>query len=196
MERYNNPPVHNLVTFGSQHMGISDLPACKPTDFLCKLASRVIKSGAYSHYAQTNVVQAQYYRDTDNLEAYWEANSFLADINNEVAETVNTTYADNLKKLENLVLVMFSDDKTVVPKESAWFGSYSPPEGLIPGSNTGEKTIVPMMLQPTYLADTFGLRSLDENGGVSLEICEGEHMQLSQDCWEPLVRKYVGGSLD
>ena len=175
-------------------MGIADLPACRPTDFLCKLAYRVIKSNAYTSYAQHNIVQAQYYRDTNNLEAYFEANSFLADINNEVAETVNTTYADNIKKLENLVLVMFSEDKTVVPKESAWFGSYSPPQGL--RSFGDEKTIVPMMLQPTYLADTFGLRTLDERGGVSLEICAGEHMQLSQDCWEPLVRQYVGGSLN
>lgn len=175
-------------------MGIADLPACKPTDFLCRLATRVIKSGAYSNYAQHNIVQAQYYRDPENLQAYFEANSFLVDINNEVAETVNTTYADNLKKLQNLVLVMFSEDKTVVPKESAWFGSYAPPQGL--GRFADEKTIVPMMLQPTYLADTFGLRSLDERGGVSLEICAGEHMQISQDCWEPLIRQYVGGSLD
>lgn len=182
------------MTFGSQHMGIADLPACKPTDFLCKLASRVIKSGAYSHYAQHNFVQAQYYRNPEELEAYFEASSFLVNINNEVAKTANATYAENLKTLNNLVLVMFSADKTVVPKESAWFGSYAPPEGVKSGS--GEKTIVPMALQPTYLADTFGLRTLDARGSVSLEICSGEHMQLAQECWEPLVREYAGGSLD
>lgn len=53
-----------------------------------------------------------------------------------------------------------------------------------------------MQLQPTYLADTFGLRTLDEKGGVTFEVCQGEHMQIAQDCWEPLVREYVGGKLD
>ena len=171
-------------------MGISDLMPCKITNIACHLARLAIKSNVYSHYAQKYIIQAQYYRDTDNLDAYWAADTFLADINNEVKETANTTYADNLKKLENLVLVMFSEDKTVLPKESAWFGSYTP------GSTSREKNIVPMKLQPTYSADSFGLRTLDEQGRVSLETCEGGHMQLSQDCWEPLVRKYIGGSLE
>ena len=37
------------------------------------------------------------------------------------------TYAQNFATLSKLVLILFSEDKTVVPKESAWFGSYSPP---------------------------------------------------------------------
>lgn len=81
-----------------------------------------------------------------------------------------------------------------MPKESAWFGSYATSEGDS-GTAMGTKSVVPMRLQPTYLADTFGLRTLDEAGGVSLEICTGEHMQITQDCWEPLVRRYVGGKI-
>ena len=50
-----------------------------------------------------------------------------------------------------------------------------------------------MRLQPIYLDDRIGLKTLDERGDVILESCEGEHMQLSQDCWEPIVKKYVGG---
>ena len=117
-------------------------------------------------------------------------NKFLTSINNEIPETVNKTYAQNLISLNNLVLILFSDDKTVVPKESSWFGSYAASEG-----DANDKNIIPMKLQPTYLADTFGLRTLDGRGGVSLEICQGEHMQVTTDCWEPLVRKFVGGKL-
>ena len=34
--------------------------------------------------------------------------------------------------------------------------------------------------------------TLDERGAVQLESCDGEHMQLARDCWEPLVKQYTG----
>lgn len=55
-ERYNNPPVHNLITFGSQHMGIADLPGCKPFDVMCNLARSAANIGVYSSWAQKNVI--------------------------------------------------------------------------------------------------------------------------------------------
>ena len=134
-------------------------------------------------------MQAQYYRDPDQLETYLEYNKFLPSINNELSEERNETYARNLATLNALVLVLFSADKTVVPKESAWFGSYAPESE----ENGDEKTIVPMRLQPLYTQDWIGLRSLDERGRVVLETCEGAHMQISDACWKPLVQQYVGG---
>jgi hypothetical protein len=55
------------------------------------------------------------------------SNHFLTSINNEVPTTRNATYAAHLAQLETLVLVLFERDRTVVPKESSWFGSYAPP---------------------------------------------------------------------
>lgn len=57
IERYNSPRVFNLITFGSQHMGISDLPGCKPTDFLCRAARSAAGAGVYTTWAQNNLVQ-------------------------------------------------------------------------------------------------------------------------------------------
>jgi len=190
VERYNSPPVHNLISFGSQHMGVADLPVCRPSDILCLLARRAARAGVYSKYAQSNLVQAQYFRDPDQLPAYLATNTFLTSINNEIPETVNTTYAENFISLHKLVLILFSADKTVVPKESSWFGSYEPSD-----SGMRSKTIIPMRLQPVYLEDTFGLRTLDKRGSVILETCEGEHMQITRECWEPLVKRFVGGKL-
>jgi len=215
VERYNSPPVHNLITFGSQHMGVSDVPTCRPGDFLCQITRRAIKNGVYSHWAQTNLVQAQYFRDPNQMETYLSANHFLPDINNEVPDSRNETYAQNLATLDNLVLVLFSKDKTVVPKESAWFGSeaiddeirqpelsrkgygaFKDQEQVSLGAGARraeEKTIIPMRLQPLYTEDWIGLRELDERGSVIFETCEGEHMQMG-DCWEDLVKRFVGSS--
>ena len=57
IERHNDPPIRNLITFGSQHMGISDLPACKPYDLLCNLARNAVRAGVYNEWAQQNLVQ-------------------------------------------------------------------------------------------------------------------------------------------
>ncbi|TFY81625.1 hypothetical protein EWM64_g2390 [Hericium alpestre] len=193
VERYNSPPVHNLITFGAQHMGVSDMPGCRPFDVLCQIARSTAKKSVYAAWAQKHLVQAQYYRDASQLDLYLEANHFLTSINNELPKPSqrNTTYATNLASLNKLVLVMFARDKTVVPKETAWFGSYAPDTD----DASDEKTIVPMRVQPLYVEDWIGLRALDEKDGVVLTMCDGEHMQLPKKCWEPIVKRYVGGAI-
>ncbi|TFK44545.1 Alpha/Beta hydrolase protein [Crucibulum laeve] len=205
VERYNSPPVNNLITFGSQHMGISDIPLCRPYDFLCQVARRATKGAVYGEWAQTNLVQAQYFRDPNNLDTYLKANHFLTSINNEIPESRNQTYSHRLASLDNLILVIFTKDKTVVPKESAWFGSEAVEDEDLASldgstqtalqSRSADKTIIPMRLQPLYLEDWIGLRELDERGGIAFESCDGEHMQMN-GCWEHLVQKYAGGRVN
>jgi len=153
--------------------------------------------------------KAQYFRDPANLITYLTANRFLTSINNELPPSRNETYARNLASLNTLVLVIFTQDKTVVPKETAWFASevvlddddsiFRPSQSkqkqinLGPTAATNEQRIlVPMRLQPLYKEDWIGLRALDERGGVVFDVCEGEHMRMD-GCWEPLVRRFVGG---
>ncbi|KAF9484503.1 palmitoyl-protein thioesterase [Pholiota conissans] len=198
VEMYNSPPVQNLITFGSQHMGISDLPGCSRYDFLCQAALRAAKQAVYSDWAQKNLVQAQYYRDPARIQTYLTSNLFLSAVNNEVPAFRNSTYSHNFASLQKLVLVLFTEDKTVVPKESSWFGSEESHDDVRALDNqysfvgASERGIVPMRLQPLYTEDWIGLRQLDQRGDVVLETCQGEHMQMG-DCWEDLVTKFVGG---
>ncbi|KAH6914175.1 palmitoyl-protein thioesterase [Coprinopsis sp. MPI-PUGE-AT-0042] len=194
VERYNSPKMHNLITFGSQHMGISDIPLCARFDFLCQVARRATKAAVYGDWAQQNLIQAQYFRNPSAYPTYLRANHFLASINNERPEERNVTYAHNLASLNKLVLVVFTEDRTVVPKESSWFGSEAIPDDMqfaVQQPFVGDKAIIPMRLQPLYTEDWIGLRKLDERGDVVLESCQGEHMQLG-GCWERLVRSFVG----
>lgn len=204
--------MNNLITFGSQHMGVSDLPICGPRDLLCQIARRTAKRAVYGNWAQNNIIQvsltarpvhqlltpilqAQYFRDPSNIDAYLATNHFLTSINNELPDSRNDTYARRLATLNKLVLVIFTEDQTVVPKESAWFGSEAIQENFgseqIP-MGLADKTIIPMRLQPLYREDWIGLRELDERGDVVLDVCQGEHMQIGE-CWERLVREYAGG---
>lgn len=192
VERYNAPRVRNLVTFGSQHMGIADLPGCSPSDFLCHKVHELLRSKMYGEYAQSNVVIAQYFRDTSSIEQfakYHAVNSFLHDINNEGAEK-NLRYKERLSLLQNFVMVRFDEDKTVVPSASAWFGAFEDPDRRSLNSTNG--TIVPLRNSRLYREDWLGLRVLDERGAIKMHTCHGVHMQLSDECLVQTLGPYIG----
>jgi palmitoyl-protein thioesterase len=61
-------------------------------------------------------------QDPYNLADYLARNVFLPDLNNE--GSMHPEYGENLAQLERLALFRFSDDFTLVPRDSAWFAAY------------------------------------------------------------------------
>ncbi|KAH9908550.1 palmitoyl-protein thioesterase [Xylariomycetidae sp. FL2044] len=178
-ERCNAPPLRSLLTFGSQHNGIVDYRACGPADLLCRGAMALLHGNTWSAWVQGHLVPAQYFRDPADLAPYLESSNFLADINNE-REGKNAAYAENLAALENLVLYMFENDTTVIPKETAWFEEVD-----------GEGS-TPLRARKIYTEDWIGLRALDRKGGLKFETMPGDHMQLSDEVLVDAFKKYFG----
>ncbi|KAI9332837.1 palmitoyl-protein thioesterase 1 [Obelidium mucronatum] len=146
----------------------------------------LFKSGAYLSWIQNRVVQAQYYRDPQNYKKYLEKNIFLPHINNEVEASRNESYKDNLKALNKLVLIRFSEDTMVVPSESSWFGFFDE-----------EMNIVQMENQDLYLQDWIGLRWLNEKGRVDRLLQDGKHMQIDEDYFvNQIVPTYLANLVD
>lgn len=179
VERCNAPPVRNLVTFGSQHNGIVDYRTCGLTDWLCKGAMALLHGQTWSSFVQSRLVPAQYFRDPADLDSYLEYSNFLADINNERV-LKNETYARNIAALENLVLYMFENDTTVVPKETSWF------EDVIGNEST------PLRARKLYQEDWIGLRALDRKGGLKFATTPGDHMQLSDEVLTEVFTDFFG----
>lgn len=194
VQRCNTPKVRNLVTFGSQHMGIADLPACGPTDLLCRVAEAALLGGIYTDYAQSHLVSAQYYRNPKDPKAfasYLEKNDFIKDINNE-GENTNATYAKNLASLENFVMLMFDKDTTVEPKQSSWFASYPIRNETETSRKSDPNEPIPLRQSSIYLDDRIGLKKLDKRGSLVMELCHGIHMQIDPACQLKVFGKYVG----
>lgn len=181
VERCNAPPVRSLVTFGSQHNGILDFSECAPANFLCRGAMALLRGNVWSSYVQNNLVPAQYYRPTagPEYEAYLENSNFIADINNE-REDKSELYKANLAGLENFVMYMFEDDKTVIPKETAWFSEVNGTE------------VTPLRARPIYEQDWIGLRELDRKGGLKFRVAPGEHMELEVDLLNATFSEFYG----
>ncbi|KAK3352203.1 Alpha/Beta hydrolase protein [Lasiosphaeria hispida] len=179
VERCNNPPVRSLVTFGSQHNGISAFRECALTDWVCRGAMALLKGGAWTSVVQSRLVPAQYYRDPAQYDKYLEFSSFLADINNE-RPVKNAEYKKNIGLLENLVLYMFEDDTTVIPKETAWFEEVNGTE------------ITPLRARKLYSEDWIGLRELDRKGGLKFLTVPGEHMHLTDKVLNETFAEFFG----
>ncbi|KAM0709349.1 hypothetical protein Q7P35_003387 [Cladosporium inversicolor] len=186
VERCPALSVRSLVTFGSQHNGIAQFQRCGTWDLLCKGAVALVGNNAWTDYVQSHVVPAEYYRELNKTtglpsDGYLEHSHFLADVNNERAEKKNE-YAKRLAALEQFVMFVFEDDKTVVPKESGWFAEVNETSGAV--TDLRDRAI--------YLEDWIGLKALDKKGGLVFESVEGEHMALNRKDLERTFKQYFG----
>ena len=137
--------------------------------------------GAYKSWIQDKLVQAQYWHDPLDNEEYQTKSLFMSDINNDKAEK-NQTYKENLIKLEKLVLVKFSEDSTVVPRGTEWFGFYKLGQA-VEMLNYNETQL--------YKEDWIGLKTLDEAGKLDFLESPGDHLQFTDDFLFKIVDDYL-----
>ncbi|KAK3186382.1 hypothetical protein K4F52_004920 [Lecanicillium sp. MT-2017a] len=179
VQRCNNPPIRSLVTFGSQHNGISRFRECGSSDWLCKGAMALLRFNTWSSFVQSRLVPAQYFRDPEDYKPYIEGSAYLADINNE-RKVKSEKYKENIASLTKFVMFMFEDDTMVHPRESSWFSEV-----------TSEKNI-PLRKRRMYADDYLGLRKLDEKGGLVFRSITADHMQIPEQVLNDTIREFFG----
>lgn len=173
--------VRTLVTFGSPHMGVLELPRCdNPNDWICRQRNELLRKQVWHENIQRSVIPAQYFRDPFQYTSYLEHSHLLADINNERA--VNVSYKNKIESLEKLVLIAFEDDTTVVPKESAWFFDTNPLSG----------ETIPFNKTKIYLNEYLGLASLDKAHKIEFLTLPGRHMEIPETFIVDIARTYLG----
>ncbi|KAI8611005.1 Alpha/Beta hydrolase protein [Chytriomyces sp. MP71] len=182
----DGPRIHNLVTFGTAHMGVADAPKCRDkNDANCLLMRALFRNGAYLNWVQHRSVQAQYFNDPQNQEGYLSSNIFLPFVNNQVASKKSSQYKAGIQALEKLALVRFASEETVVPAESSWFGYYD-----------ADLNIVNMENQTLYIEDWLGIRWLNENGRIDRLTQGGGHMQIDESFFNnTIIPNYLANTL-
>lgn len=185
-----------IFQFGTPHYGIAALIPCpEPPTLSCRLAARAARTGIYTKWAQTHLIQAQYYRDPARLDEFLFSNTFVRDLNAEgildddpdsdEPPTGRERGGKGLGKLENVVAVAFEEDMTVFPAKTAHWATVNP-------ENVTD--VVELHDQPLYEQDWIGLRKLDKRGALVLDWCPGPHMDIGGEggCGEKLVEKWIG----
>ena len=169
----------NLVTLGGQHQGVFGVPNCNAMRHsTCEDFRKILTTAAYTSSVQNALVQATYWHDPLREEDYKRGSTFLADINNE--REINQDYVDRLQKVEKFVMVMFSNDTMVTPRESSWFMFYRPGQ---------DQEVLPLKESPVY--ERLGLKAMDEKGQLVFHECDGNHLQFPTNWFRSNVIPYL-----
>ena len=127
-------------------------------------------------------VQAQYWHDPTEEETYRKKSIFLADINNE-RQPIKQSYKENLIKLNNLVMVLFTKDSFVQPIESETFGQYEPGQS---------SRVIPMEETDLYKSDRIGLKTLNEQGKIKNHTVVGDHLRFTREWFiDTIIKNYL-----
>ncbi|KAA8515858.1 hypothetical protein F0562_019037 [Nyssa sinensis] len=175
------PPVKNFISLAGPHAGQASVPLCG-SGLWCILVDYLIEFAIYSSYIQEHLAPAGYVKIPTDYQDYIQGCKFLTKLNNEVSDHMNTTYKERFTSLENLVLIMFEQDKVLIPKETSWFGYY--PKG-------SWSTVLPAQETPLYSEDWIGLRTLDKAGKVKFINVSGSHLQISQSDMKKYILPYL-----
>jgi palmitoyl-protein thioesterase len=174
-----NVTVHNVITMGGPHMGVMSIPNCE-TGFFCDIFNDIVDIGIYDTFVQENAGPPGYFKDPLIYDEYLQKSEFLAAANNE--KIANQAFSDGFKKINQLVLVEFTEDTVVDPKESEWFGYFK----------IGSKTELQNYNETAdYTFDILGLKTLDQQGKIVFESIVGNHLQFNTSEIDRTVIPYL-----
>lgn len=179
-QRCPEPPIRNLITFGGQHQGVFGIPQCDTNSAVCELLRDEATKILYEQEVEEISVQAEYWHDPRDPQKYREDNIFIAEINNENVQ--NDTYKANLLQVENFVMVQFTQDTEVVPRESEWFGFYQDGQ---------DQVVVPLENTTLYTEDKLGLRQMDQEGRLVRYPIKGNHLQIDKQDLDNIIDTYI-----
>jgi len=177
IERYNNPPVYNFITWSSPHAGVYGVPdfnvICPDQDcpWLNEIMSALMEGKA--DILQDHIAFAAYWRDPMNTTAFKSHNKFLTDINN-MKDLKNPKYKKNLESLNTFLMMYTTRDGIVIPNSSPWFQFYA--DGSM-------KNVTVLRETDTYTGDWIGLQTLDKRGALLTHTCNCSHQDYPRpDC--------------
>jgi palmitoyl-protein thioesterase len=160
--------VKRYVSIGGPQMGVAKFPHCD-SGMICDTVNSLVSKGVYLSLVQSHVGPAGYFKTNGNYDAFLKYSTFLADLNNEKAEK-NETYKQRFLELEKLLLIKFSEDTMINPKETAHFSFYDK-EGKV---QKLEESLF-------YQEDFIGVKQLISQNKIKFLDLEGEHLNFDRD---------------
>ena len=171
--------VKRYVSIGGPQMGVAAFPHCE-SGIACNIINSITDSLVYTTAIQNHVGPAGYFHDYKREDAFRKGSTFLASLNNEVENDKAETYKFNISSLEKMVLIKFSQDTMIIPRETVWFQFYD-----------SEKNLLPFEKTDVYENDLLGLKTLHQSGNIEFFEIEGDHLQFSTGDVDRLMVPYL-----
>lgn len=170
VERCNIYPVVNLITLVSPHGG----------EFL-----KNNQINMYSDFIQEHLSVASYWRDPLQLETYLTRCIYLPLLNNELESEDSTKQAEQMKLLDNFVMIWSPNDQVLNPAASGKFSFLA--ENL---------QVIPLEETHLYKKDLLGLKYLNEQNKLHQYETNCSHVDhRNPGCYSQLhtiLRPYIG----
>ena len=162
--------VRNWASIGGPNMGVADIPHCF-NGFICNIVNSVARDFVYTEFIQNLIGPAGYFRDAGHYQHYLNGSVFLPHLNNEEDDAdAKAARKERFSALNGALLMMFTEDTMVYPKESEWFQQVDESGNL-------------QALEDSdfYKEDYIGLAALDQANKVQFVSVVGDHLQFSQE---------------
>jgi palmitoyl-protein thioesterase len=160
--------VKRYVSIGGPQMGVAKLPHCE-SGLICNTVNKLIGKAVYSDLVQKHIGPSGYFKTNQDMETYLKYSTFLADLNNERSEK-NESYKNRFLELEKVLLIKFTEDTMVIPRETSHFRFYNQ-----------ENKIEELETTQFYKDDFIGVRQLVEENKIQFLDLEGEHLNFTQE---------------
>jgi palmitoyl-protein thioesterase len=192
IEEWDDHNVELFISLASPQHGVYGAPPLANTfiPFLDWYSRTTIYKVIYTFFGQS-FSMFNYYLDPTHYDMYLDDVVFFPDLNNErpdISPEEKERKKGNFLKLKKLALIGGDGENVIDPWQSAMFGFYT---------KEGFKEVVPMEETELYKKDLFGLKTLNERGGVVKCRYDGlTHLQFrdNQDmmrtCILPLLLPY------
>ncbi len=164
----DGPQVRRLLTFGSQHGGISSISSLASRLHVGSLSDAILQL-VYTARIQRLFLPAQYIRVPSQWDEYIRAKPYIARINGEATgfKDDHEYGRDRMLKLQKFAMFMFQKDSVVQPRESSHFAM---------DSMTG---VVPFTETAMYKSDWIGLKTLHNQRRLQMAtVPDADHLQL------------------
>ena len=163
--------VRNWASIGGPNMGVADIPNCFGHNFICEMINGIARSLVYTSFIQNMVGPAGYFHDPWHNSEYLKGSVFLPHINNEeYDDETQVARKERFSALNGALLMMFTEDSMVYPKESEWFQQLDQ-----------DGNVMPLEESDFYKNDNIGVKTLNEAGKIQFVSVVGDHLQFSQE---------------
>merc|ERR1711907_429794 len=175
-------PMKRLISVGGPQQGVESIPKCNGNYTVCDIVSRAMDEfGVYSSFVQSFVAPSNYWHDSVDRQKCLAGCRSLPDLNNAL-KSKNATYKARIESLDDFVMVQFTEDTVVFPRDSEWFGYFQP------GSFSKRESLQESQL---YKEDWLGLKTLDAANKLHFLAAPFDHLQFTQQWLKDNLLKFL-----
>uniref|UniRef100_T1IZX6 palmitoyl-CoA hydrolase n=1 Tax=Strigamia maritima TaxID=126957 RepID=T1IZX6_STRMM len=176
-----NHSVKNFLSVAGPFMGQYGIPKVVErfleTKGIFNVTRKDLYRLAYISLVQDTVSVAGYWNDPTKQKLFLKKSKFLPKINNLVDHPDYTEYKKNFLRLNNMILIGGDKEEVIIPWQTTLAGFYDKDLNIVPMEEQyGWLYVLNLSSHlQIYINDTFGLRTLDERGGLILVNISGVH---------------------